>query len=113
VIEVHDITAGLRTDGVLIRCDGATAAGGLARSIALALDMGHNGIVVDLGDRPSACAALLSVLRRCGQRLRAEGGHLAVVCLDRNLRRLLDLTLLSNGFAVYATRDEALGGAGG
>jgi hypothetical protein len=33
-----------------------------------------------------------------------------VVCADSRLRRLLDLTLLSQGFRVYATREEALAG---
>ena len=42
--------------------------------------------------------------------MREAGGRLAVVTGSSRLRRLLDLTLLSCGFVVYATREEALAG---
>ena len=65
-------------------------------------------LVVDLGDSDHASADLLTVLHGTAGRLRALGGRLGVVVTQPDLRRLLDLTLLSRGFAVFSTRDEAL-----
>ena len=76
----------------------------------LALGLGHTRLVVDLGERGDVDADLLGALHRSGQRMREAGGRLAVVCADSGLRRLLDFTLLSQGFRVYETREEALAG---
>ena len=65
-------------------------------------------MIVDLGERADASSDLLTVLHRCAGRIRALGGTLAVVCSRPELRRLFDVTLLSQGFDVYASRDEAL-----
>jgi anti-anti-sigma regulatory factor len=51
---------------------------------------------------------MLTLLRRAAMQLRRLGGGLAVVCSQPDLRRLIDLTLLSQTFPVFATRDEAL-----
>ena len=64
--------------------------------------------IVDLGERADASSDLLTVLHRCARRVRTLGGTLAVVCSRPELRRLFDVTLLSQGFGVYASRDEAL-----
>ena len=64
--------------------------------------------IVDLGERADASSDLLSVLHRSARRVRTLGGTLAVVCSRPELRRLFDVTLLSQGFDVYASRDEAL-----
>ena len=53
-------------------------------------------------------AALIALLHRAAAQLRRLGGSLAVVCPQPDLRRMFDLTLLSQGFPVFATRDEAL-----
>ena len=73
----------------------------------VAVRLGHTRLVVDLG-AGAIDSGLLSALHRSGKRMRDAGGRLAVVCSDSRLRRLLELTLLSAGFTVYATRDEAL-----
>lgn len=80
----------------------------VARRMARAIGAGERTLVVDLGDSDHASADLLTVLHGTAARLRALGGRLGVVVTQPNLRRLLDLTLLSRGFAVFATRDEAL-----
>jgi anti-anti-sigma regulatory factor len=80
----------------------------LARLLRTAIGAGDVDVVVDLGDRLDASSDLLSVLHRCGRQLRAFGGTLSVVSLRPELRRLFDVTLLSQGFDVYASRDEAL-----
>jgi anti-anti-sigma regulatory factor len=80
----------------------------LARLLGTAIGTGDIGVIVDLGERGDASSELLTVLHRTARQLRTLGGRLAVVCATPELRRLFDLTLLSQGFGVYASRDEAL-----
>jgi len=80
----------------------------LARLLDTAIGGGEVDLVVDLGARPDATSDLLTVLHRCARRLRSLGGTLSVVSSRPELRRLFDVTLLSQGFDVYASRDEAL-----
>ena len=80
----------------------------LVRLLRTAVRSGDLGVIVDLGDRSDASSELLTVLHRTGRQLRAIGGRLTVVCSRPELRRLFDVTLLSQGFGVYASRDEAL-----
>src|SRR5262249_37510019 len=80
----------------------------LARVLGTALASGDVGVIVDLGDRGDASSELLTVLHRAARNLRVLGGRLVVVCSRPELRHLFDVTLLSQGFGVYASRDEAL-----
>ena len=80
----------------------------LARLLRTAIGTGDIGVIVDLGERGDASSELLTVLHRTARQLRALGGRLAVVCAKPELRHLFDVTLLSQGFSVYASRDEAL-----
>jgi anti-anti-sigma regulatory factor len=73
-----------------------------------AVRTGDLGVIVDLGERGDVNSDLLTVLHRTARQLRVLGGSLAVVSKKPELRRLFDLTLLSQAFGVYATRDEAL-----
>jgi anti-anti-sigma regulatory factor len=80
----------------------------LARLLRTSIGAGDVDVVIDLGARADASSDLLSVLHRCGRQLRSLGGTLSVVCTRPELRRLFDVTLLSQGFDVHASRDEAL-----
>ncbi len=80
----------------------------LARLLDCAIGAGDVSVVVDLGARPDASSELLTLLHGCGRSIRALGGRLSIVCPRPELRRLFDVTLLSQGFDVYASRDEAL-----
>jgi anti-anti-sigma regulatory factor len=80
----------------------------LARLIHTASSAGDVSLVVDLGERADASSELLTVLHRTARNLRRIGGRLGVITPQPGLRRMLDLTLLSHAFAVFATRDEAL-----
>jgi anti-anti-sigma regulatory factor len=110
VIEIREEAMSASGSAVVVRCSESAGRAGVTRCVDLALRLGQRELVVDLGARDGADADLLSVLHRSGERMRSAGGRLAVVCYDSGLRRLLDLTLLSQGFAVYATREEALAG---
>jgi anti-anti-sigma regulatory factor len=79
----------------------------LARLLETAIRAGDVDVIVDLGARADASSDLLTVLHRCARKLRSLGGTLSVVCARPELRRLFDVTLLSQGFRVYRSRDEA------
>jgi anti-sigma B factor antagonist len=108
VIELRDGITSSPDAPVLIRCGEGDAAAGVSRCIDLAIEMGSTSLVVDLGDQRGVCASLLGVLLRAGRRLREKGGRLAVATSDPGLRQLFDLTLLSQAFTVFETREEAL-----
>jgi anti-anti-sigma regulatory factor len=80
----------------------------LACLLRTAVRTGDLGVIVDLGERGDVSSDLLTVLHRTARQLRVLGGRLAVVSTKPELRRLFDLTLLSQAFGVYASRDEAL-----
>ncbi len=80
----------------------------LAHLLGSAVAAGDVRLVVDLGDRADASSELLTVLHRTARHLRRLGGKLGVVTTQPGLRRLLDMTLMSQAFAVFTTRDEAL-----
>lgn len=106
MIEIRHETA-TRPSVVFVDVAG-DATGDLSRLLGSALGRGEVSLVVDLGDRVDASSELLAALHRTARRARRLGGTLGVVSRQPSLRRLLDLTLLSQAFAVFATRDEAL-----
>ncbi|HUG65076.1 MAG TPA: STAS domain-containing protein [Gaiellaceae bacterium] len=82
----------------------------LAQLLGTAIGAGDVSLVVDLGDRTDASSDLLAVLHRTARHVRRLGGKLCVVSEQPSLRRLLELTLMSQAFGVFATRDDALRG---
>lgn len=95
-------------DPVLIRCSDAGGADALKRCLELAVSLGHRQVLVELGARHGGEADVLSVLHRTAGALREAGGRLSVVCRAASVRRLLDVTLLSESFSVHATRVAAI-----
>lgn len=94
----------------VIECAGHADAENVVRCVDMAVRLGHTRVVVVIRGRDGTDADLLSVLHRSARRLRETGGKLAVVTADSRFRRLLHLTLLSQGFRVCTTREEALAG---
>ena len=45
------------------------------------------------------------------KRLRTNDGQLSLVCSDRNITKIFEITGLDRVFTIHATRDEAVGGA--
>jgi anti-anti-sigma factor len=109
VIEIREERA-QSSKAVVILCADRGLAAGVDRGVELALSLGHTQFVVDLGEREEADAELLTVLHRSARRVRDAGGRLAVVCANSRLRRLFDITLLSQAFPVYASSEDALAG---
>jgi anti-sigma B factor antagonist len=75
-----------------------------------AVEGGSRRVVVDLTDTTFIDSTTLGVLVGGLRRLRPDGGDLALVITDRNIRKVFEITGLDRVFAIHETRDEALVG---
>ena len=80
----------------------------LKQRLGLAIEEGNRRIVVDLTQATFVDSTTLGVLVGAKKRIAPEGGSVAVVCPDNEVRRLFDLTGINRVFEIYDTRDEAL-----
>jgi anti-sigma B factor antagonist len=69
---------------------------------------GGKDVVVDFSDTTFIDSTTLGVLVGGVKRLRAEEGRLTLVCSDRNITKIFEITGLDRVFTIYPTRDEAL-----
>ena len=69
---------------------------------------GAKRLVVDMSDTTFIDSTTLGVLLSVVKRVRPEGGAVVLVCPDRNVKRIFEITLLDRVFAIVDTRDEAL-----
>jgi len=74
--------------------------------------LGASQVVVDLTDTTFIDSTTLGVLVGGVKRLRPNGGQLLIVCSDRNITKIFEITGLNRVFAIHATRAEALASAG-
>ena len=73
---------------------------------------GGKDVVVDFSDTTFIDSTTLGVLVGGVKRLRAQDGRLSLVCSDRNIRKIFEITGLDRVFTIYPTRDEALATTG-
>lgn len=73
-----------------------------------AIARGGKNIVVDLTDTTFIDSTTLGVLVGGVKRLRPNNGSLTIVCSDRNITKIFEITGLDRVFAIYATRAEAV-----
>jgi anti-sigma B factor antagonist len=73
---------------------------------------GGKHVVVDFSDTTFIDSTTLGVLVGGVKRLRAQEGRLSLVCSDRNIRKIFEITGLDRVFTIYPTRDEALAKTG-
>jgi anti-sigma B factor antagonist len=73
---------------------------------------GAKGVIVDFSDTTFIDSTTLGVLVGGVKRLRAQDGQLSLVCSDRNITKIFEITGLDRVFTIYPTRDEALAKAG-
>jgi anti-sigma B factor antagonist len=73
---------------------------------------GAKTVLVDLTDTTFIDSTTLGVLVGGVKRLRPNGGQLALVCNDRNITKIFEITGLDRVFTIYPTRDEAIAGTG-
>ncbi|MGH3007752.1 MAG: STAS domain-containing protein [Gaiellaceae bacterium] len=76
------------------------------------IGQGGKRIVVDFTDTTFIDSTTLGVLVGGVKRLRPSGGQLSLVCSDRNITKIFEITGLNKVFPIYETRDEALGSLG-
>jgi anti-sigma B factor antagonist len=69
---------------------------------------GAKNVVVDFSDATFIDSTTLGVLVSGVKRLRPVDGELSLVCSDRNITKIFEITGLDRIFAIYGSRQEAL-----
>ncbi len=69
---------------------------------------GAKEIVVDFSDTTFIDSTTLGVLVGGVKRLRTNDGQLSLVCSDRNITKIFEITGLDRVFTIFPTRDEAI-----
>jgi anti-sigma B factor antagonist len=73
------------------------------------IEDGATTILVDLEDTTFIDSMTISVLLGAVRRLQQRGGELRIACADPNIKRIFEMTLLDRVFAMYPSRESALG----
>ena len=69
---------------------------------------GAKEVVVDFTGTTFIDSTTLGVLDGGVKRLRSNDGQLSLVCSDRNITKIFEITGLDRVFTIYASRDEAV-----
>ena len=69
---------------------------------------GAKNVIVDFSDTTFIDSTTLGVLVGGVKRLRTNEGQLSLVCSDRNITKIFEITGLDRVFTIYPTRDEAI-----
>src|SRR5213594_738328 len=69
---------------------------------------GAKDVVVDFTNTTFIDSTALGVLVGGVKRLRTQDGRLSLVCSDRNITKIFEITGLDRVFTIYPTRDEAV-----
>ena len=72
------------------------------------IGQGGKQVVVDFSNTTFIDSTTLGVLVGGVKRLRTNEGQLSLVCSDRNITKIFEITGLDRVFTIYPTRDEAL-----
>jgi anti-sigma B factor antagonist len=73
-----------------------------------AIEAGTNRVVVDMLECGFIDSTGLGVLLHAAKRLEEDGGAMALVCVDDQIKRLLELTMIDRTIPVFDTRADAL-----
>ena len=76
------------------------------------IGQGGKEVVVDFTNTTFIDSTTLGVLVGGVKRLRTNDGRLSLVCSDRNITKIFEITGLDKVFEIYATRDEAVSSLG-
>ena len=74
---------------------------------------GAKNVIVDFTDTSFIDSTTLGVLVGGVKRLRPNEGQLSLVCSDRNITKIFEITGLDRVFTIHASRDAAIGDIGG
>ena len=69
---------------------------------------GAKSVIVDFSNTTFIDSTTLGVLVGGVKRLRTNEGQLSLVCSDRNITKIFEITGLDRVFTIHATRDEAV-----
>jgi anti-sigma B factor antagonist len=72
------------------------------------IGQGAKEVVVDFSDTTFIDSTTLGVLVGGVKRLRTNGGQLSLVCSDRNITKIFEITGLDRVFTIYGSREEAV-----
>ncbi|MDX6401683.1 MAG: anti-sigma factor antagonist [Gaiellaceae bacterium] len=72
------------------------------------IGQGGKQVVVDFSNTTFIDSTTLGVLVGGVKRLRTNEGQLSLVCSDRNITKIFEITGLDRVFTIYPTRDEAV-----
>ncbi|MBA2428792.1 MAG: STAS domain-containing protein [Thermoleophilaceae bacterium] len=78
-----------------------------------AIESGKQRLVVDLSETTFIDSTTLGVLVGAEKQLRASDGAVVLVCPERNIRKVFEITGLDRVFTMHDSRDEALADASG
>jgi anti-sigma B factor antagonist len=84
----------------------------LSTVLAMAAAAPGSTVVLDLGGVEFIDSTALGTILKAGGEIESAGKRLVVVCADGPVRRLLEMTNLTQRFQICPTREEALGTAG-
>jgi anti-sigma B factor antagonist len=73
---------------------------------------GAKDVIVDFSDTTFIDSTTLGVLVGGVKRLRTNDGQLSLVCSDRNITKIFEITGLDRVFTIYPTREEAIANVG-
>ena len=76
------------------------------------ISQGGKNVIVDFSNTTFIDSTTLGVLVGGVKRLRTNDGQLSLVCSDRNITKIFEITGLDRVFTIYTTRDEALAKTG-
>ncbi|HEY2373996.1 MAG TPA: STAS domain-containing protein [Gaiellaceae bacterium] len=76
------------------------------------IGQGGTEVVVDFTNTTFIDSTTLGVLVGGVKRLRTNDGRLSLVCSDRNITKIFEITGLDKVFEIYGTRDEAVSALG-
>ena len=74
---------------------------------------GGKNVIVDFSDTTFIDSTTLGVLVGGVKRLRTNDGQLSLVCSDRNITKIFEITGLDRVFTIHGTREEAVNALGG
>jgi anti-sigma B factor antagonist len=72
------------------------------------INQGAKEVIVDFSNTTFIDSTTLGVLVGGVKRLRTNDGQLSLVCSDRNITKIFEITGLDRVFTIYPTRDEAV-----
>jgi anti-sigma B factor antagonist len=72
-----------------------------------AIENGGRQVVVDLTEATFIDSTFLGVLIEGNKRLNGCAGRISIVCVDRNLAKIFEITGLDRMFTIHTTLDEA------